>query len=381
MKYIYPLSKIRIIVFITCVILLGVFNNSANAQELKLIDFKHLVEDVSARISEVKDVNGKKCALVIIKSNIADYSVESAKGIEDQKVKIGERWLWLSSDEYQLVIRKEGYVPLEIDLNKKLKELETYELILSDDYGILSVEANDAFIWLDNNQIGKNIVNLKLKKGKYIIKATRENYYKEERFVILDAGDSLNYSLKLKPKMGNLIINSFPTETMGAEIFINNILNKQKTHASIPLQIGEYSIRLEKKDFLHFVDKVKIEENENYQLNAEMKIDPSIIALKHKKRKNAWLISSIISAGVGTFSLLQSNKLYNDYQNAGSNATDLRKESEMYDVIYPIAYAVSGFCLIEVIVQRKKQNKANNLISFYPTPFKNGAELSLTYNF
>jgi len=357
------------------------FTQNSISQELIIKDFKHLDGNPSARINKEKDVNGQYCSILIIKHNLGDFEVETGKGYERIEKKKGETWVWVSPDEYQIVIRREGYLPFKFDLKNRLIELETYELIITNEYGIIQVNAPQAQIWLDDKAIARDNYFGKFKKGNYNLKATRKNYYEEEKFILLNPGDSINLNFNLKPKIGNLLINSSPSETMGAKIYINNELSHFNTPANIPLLIGEYNMRIEKKGFLPYNKKFIINANENLQLNVTLVNDPSIKARKHKKGRNIWFASAVISAGVGTYSMIRSNTLYEEYQNAGSEASDIRKQIETLDIITPITYSVAAICLTGFIIKSVKYRKAEKNISLNTYPIKNGVLFSMLYQF
>jgi len=359
-----------------------ILTSKVYAQELNIISFKHLENNTTARINKKIDVNGKNCAVVIIKHSFREFEVESGKGNEHLISKTGETWVWLSPDEYRLVIRKEGYLPLVFELKDKMQSLETYELVVTDDFGVIIVEAENAMIWLNGKQIAESKCLMKLKKGKYALKVTKENFYPEERQIIIEAGDTLRYNFfKMIPKTGSLIITSYPNKTAGADIFINNDLNKLKTHATIPLRIGNYTVRVEKKGYIPFVDNIVVKENENTRLDAQMIIDYSISVSKHKKRKYIWLASGLAATGVGVFAVLQSNSLYKEYQTAGSNASELRKQIETYDIVYPIAFGVAALFGVGFVIESIKQSKAKKQLSLYTKPSFHGGVLSLLYRF
>ncbi len=351
------------------------------AQELKVVSFKHLEGNTTARVNRKRDINGQNCAILIIKHNFNDFSVEAGKDYEHREEKKGETWLWLSPDEYQIVIRKTGYIPLQVSLKNKLKELETYELIVTDEFGSVHVKAPEAQIWLDDKAVAKNEYTFRLKEGRYIIKATRHKYYSQEKFVALNAGDDLEYIFNLKPIMGNLNILSSPNATKGADIFIDNRLIKEKTPANIPLLIGNYSVKLTKDGFLPFNQTVKVNENITTKITAQMQVDPTLLIQKHKRLKNFWLISTVITSGIGGYSLWQSDKLYNEYKSATNNASDIRQKVEMYDTLAPIALGVSGFCFIEFIIHASKQGKAKQKLNLYSSYTKGGGMMTLSYNF
>lgn len=369
------LVKMSLLTIFVC---LTAFNSSA--QELIFKDFKYLDGNTTARIYRHRDVNGQNCAVLIIKHNFKDFKVEAGKGYEYLEEKTGETWVWLSPDEYRIVIRKEGYIPFSYNLKDKLVSLETYELIITDEFGYIDVNAPDAQIWLDNKPVAKDTFSFILKEGKYVLKATREKYYEQEKFITVNAGDNLECNFDLKPKMGNAIFSSTSAETKGADIFIDNNLMGQKTPATIPLIIGDYSVKLLKDGYLPYTKSIFINENENTQIDAHMEIDPTILIMKHKKKKVFWLTSTIVSAGIGCFSFLTANNLYEDYQNATTDADNIRKKIQTYDKISPAAFGIASICLTEFIIHASKQGKAKRKLSLYSS-FTEDSESMLTFQY
>ena len=207
---------------VTALLLILLFGQHIDAQELIFKSFNHLEDNTTARINRRRDVNGQGCAIIIIKHNFKDFKVETGKEYEALEEKVGETWVWVSPDEYRIVLRKEGYLPFPFDLKGKLQQLETYELIITDEFGDIKINATKAEIWLDNKLAGRDSIILTLKEGRYVLRATREKYYEEEKFAVLNAGDNLEFNFDLKPKTGSLVLSSIPQETKGADIYIDN---------------------------------------------------------------------------------------------------------------------------------------------------------------
>ena len=371
------MKKAQLLLFIIFTILA----TTSYSQEFKVLEFKHLENNTTARIYKKNDVNGQSCGVLIIKHNFSDFTIETGKGYEGKESKIGETWLWLSPDEYQLIIRKEGYVPLYYSLKDKIQSLETYELTVTNDYGIVEINIPKAEILLDGQKVGESNCVLNLKEGKYTVKATRQNYYSDERKIIVNAGDSLKIEYDLKAQMGILTVNSKDNSAKDASIYINNKLQEEKVPITIPLIVGDYTIRIEKEGFLNHIQNIKIEENKSTIIESQLTANPMNAVIKHKRRKSIWLGTGIAFTGVGIFSVVRSNQLYNDYQTAGTDAADIRKKIETYDIIYPVAFGLAAFCGIEFIIQSKKHNKAKNSLSFYPIINESGGILCMKYNF
>lgn len=102
---------------------------------------------------------------------------------------------------------------------------------------------------------------------------------------------------------------------------------------------------------------------------------------KLKKLKTIWLGSAIASAGIGVYSLLRANSLYNQYKTATNNSETLRKKYKTYDVITPAALVISGVCVFEVIVQSKKIRETKQTLSMHFIPLDEGGVVGLTWNY
>lgn len=360
-----------------------IFNTSVlRAQELIKKEFKHLKDNTTARIYRKRDVNGQNCAVLIIKHNFKDFKVETGKGYEALEEKTGETWIWVSPDEYRIVIRKEGYLPFEYNLKDKLESLETYELIITDEFGTVIVEAIGSKIWLNNNPVGINNYKARLKQGDYVIKATKKHYADDKRLLTIHAGEEAFIKLSPVPYVANVIIESNPPSSAGATIFINDTLFHKKSPAVIPLPFGEYKITLKKNSFIDNSKVIELNEERNYNLIFDMqkvKLNPEVRI--HRRRSNIWLIATLVSTSASIYSYSQMNKLYDEYQTATTNATEIHKKYSTYKIVYPITMGVAGFSLTNFIVQKAKQKKAANTLNLSVNTNLNYNIVGIIYNF
>lgn len=115
-------------------------------------------------------------------------------------------------------------------------------------------------------------------------------------------------------------------------------------------------------------------------LEAKTKIIDSDVR-KYKTGKVISLSLALASAGTGIYTYLQGNKLYDEYKTATNNASDLRSKVELYDNIYPIAFAVAGASTVTFIICSTKQGKAKKELSFQPMPLHNGGGMALSLKF
>jgi hypothetical protein len=363
------------------IILLLIIPLISNSQELNVKVFQKLENNTSARIYKETDINGQNCAIIIIKHNFRNYLVETGKDYEKLEEKVGETWVWVSPDEYRLVIRKQGYIPLEFDLKNKLSSLETYELVVTDGYGFIEVNAPNSSIYIDEKYAGRDRYSFKLKDGNYSIKVTQEKHYSEQKLVTVHPGEKHMENFQLKPIQGELIIKSKPSLNMGSQLYINNEQKQIRDGDKIPLLIGNYNIRVEKDGYLPYKNPITITENQKKNLNIKLEIDPTISMNKYKKVRNIWLASTIASAGIGFYAISKSNSLYDEYQNATTDAGDIRNKIETYDKIKPIAFIASAACLVPFFIYKSKYKKAKQKLSLHASYYGDGGSILLTYKF
>ena len=102
---------------------------------------------------------------------------------------------------------------------------------------------------------------------------------------------------------------------------------------------------------------------------------------KYKTAKTISLTTAVASAGVGLFTWMKSNQLYDEYSTATDDAAAIHSKIETYDLIYPVAFAVAGAGTVTFAVYARKQGKLKKQLSFQPVPVRNGGGLLLTYKF
>jgi len=142
---------------------------------------------------------------------------------------------------------------------------------------------------------------------------------------------------------------------------------------------------LDEREKLEGEISFKVTATEDYvsgTYKSNVKPNYSAYYYKYKKRKTVWLISALVSSGVGAYAYLQSEKYYKQYQNSTTDAADLHQKIQLFDQIYPIAFGVAGFCTVEFILKAGLQGKAKKqTLSFYPQPLNHGAGLGLICKF
>jgi hypothetical protein len=102
---------------------------------------------------------------------------------------------------------------------------------------------------------------------------------------------------------------------------------------------------------------------------------------KHQTAKGLWITTAIISAGVGGYSYIQSNKNYDSYKTATNDASALREKVKTTDTVYPIAFGMAGLSTLFAIIQGSKQSKARKDFSIAPVSILDGGGISIAFTF
>ena len=283
--------------FVFILLIINSFYLHSKGQQLIFKNFRHLADNTTARINREKDINGQNCAVLIIKHNIENFIIEAGIGYEALEEKIGETLVWLSPDEYRIIIRKEGYIPFAFDLKDKLMQLETYELVISDEFGTIFVNAPSAQIWLDNKLLANDHFTFTLKEGKYIIKVTRENYYEEEKFVVLNAGNSVRLDFKLRPIIEEKIqlndtseFGTIKVNAPNAQIWLDNELIAKDNYA-FKLKPDKYALKATREKYYQEEKFVVLNAGDNLEYNFELK--PKIEEDEYLNTKSNYALISV----------------------------------------------------------------------------------------
>jgi hypothetical protein len=126
------------------------------------------------------------------------------------------------------------------------------------------------------------------------------------------------------------------------------------------------------------IKKIKVEQRKQ----AKIVVYGSEAYYKLKKSKNIWLGSAIGFSAIGTVSYFQSKSYYKKYQSATTDAEKLYNKVELYNKIYPIAFGLSGFCSLEVVLKSNKLSKADKpQTSLSIFSLENGGGIGLVHRF
>lgn len=257
-------------------------------------------------------------------------------------------------------------------------------LVLTKNFGLVKINAPGSDIYMNGRKIGTGAHQANLKPGKYTFRATKDRHKDVEKEIFVVIGKTTEIELKPIPIQGSVSILSDPANTKGAYIFINGRKFEKTSPAVVPLLIGDYQITLKKQNFLDLTKKITVKENANQTLKFQMQTYQGSLTQeynKYKTMKFVWMGATIVSAGVGTYFYLASNKKYEEYKTATDNATELHEQVELYDTIYPIAFGVSIACLVPTIIYAVKQKKVKKKVNLALVPTDDGVLATVVVNF
>ncbi|MFH0807121.1 MAG: PEGA domain-containing protein, partial [Elusimicrobiota bacterium] len=144
-------------------------------------------------------------------------------------------------------------------------------LVLAKNYGGINITAPQAEIFIEGKKAGQNQYSSNLSPGKYVVTAKREKHRDAQQEVFISIGKTETITLTPEPIMGSISIFSEPSETKGAEIYIDGENTGKVTPAVIPLFIGEHTVALKHKEYLADDQQITITEGESRKLTFTMK--------------------------------------------------------------------------------------------------------------
>ncbi len=107
------------------------------------------------------------------------------------------------------------------------------------------------------------------------------------------------------------------------------------------------------------------------------KKDEKLVAMK--KKRNIWIVPSVLTAGVGGYAYTQTGTLYDKYKTATTDAAKIRGQVQTMALVYPIAFAAAGFSVIEFVIQNGKYSKEKKKkVAVSPVYVPRGLGLNMT---
>ncbi|MBP7563302.1 MAG: PEGA domain-containing protein [Candidatus Cloacimonetes bacterium] len=298
----------------------------SDSKQLKLVYplYKDYLETLTLKDQDKKSINA------MMEQNYGEISIsskpEEGAAVYLNNEKIGETpisKLKLIPGIYSFRIQKNMWMDDEFMAQVENRKHSEKTIVLNKNYSVLDILAENSDIYIDNVMKGKNHAQAQLVPGTYQIRAKRDRFYDDTREYKAFIGKDEQIELQPQPIMGSVSVMTDPKETQGASVFINNIKQDKTSPAVIPLQIGEYDVRVSFPGYVDKSEKVLVTEAESKPVNFSLQIKN----VKYLNRASAWktqqkagLISALACVLASGYFAYAGYSDYDAYQSASTSA-------------------------------------------------------------
>ena len=215
--------------------------------------------------------------------------------------------------------------------------------------------------------------------GTYDLELRKGNYTTVRKSFEIKENERTNINENLD-NFTEITINSSPS---GANLTLNG-KSEGTTSKRLSTNLGKNTLKLTKAGYNDFEDTFTVTEQKStysFTMVSDQKAMAQMDFKKYKRRKNWWLGGTIASAAAGGWFYYSANKHYDEYKTATDDAGNLHSQIETEDMIWPIAFGVSGVCAVMTIINGSKQSKAKNRMNISAVPLGNGGMLCVQMKF
>lgn len=271
---------VRKIIISTIFVLLSTI---AFSQNISVSSFRCIEEDISARVANVKDINGELCALIIVNTPVQGFEF-SVANIEKTEQKTGEIWIYISPGSRFITLKHRDLGSLRnYNFPQTIESGKTYEMVLktakitqtieesiTEQYLVIKSATPDAKIFVNNEFLGKQSVTKYLSifnEHSYRVEAPL--HHTKEGKVKLNSETKTTLQVDLDPAYGYLKVNTTPES--GAEIEINGKSLHQTTPCtSDKLESGKYTVQAFKPMYKSEPQRVDITDGKTTEITINL---------------------------------------------------------------------------------------------------------------
>ena len=255
----------------------------AFSQNISVSSFRCIEEDISARVANVKDINGELCALIIVNTPVQGFEF-SVANIEKTEQKTGEIWIYISPGSRFITLKHRDLGSLRnYNFPQTIESGKTYEMVLktakisqtieesiTEQYLVIKSATPDAKIFVNNEFLGKQSVTKYLSifnEHSYRVEAPL--HHTKEGKVKLNSESKTTLQVDLDPAYGFLKVNTTPES--GAEIEINGKSLHQTTPCtSDKLESGKYTVQAFKPMYKSEPQRVDITDGKTTEITINL---------------------------------------------------------------------------------------------------------------
>lgn len=178
----------------------------------------------------------------------------------------------LGKGAHELVLELDKYKTISQKIEVGAEGENVFVISMEPVVGYLTVrsEPSEAMVRLeDGTMLGKTpLIRHPLMVGDYTIEITKQDYHPRKETVSVKEYFQYDFREALEPMTAELKLFSRPT---GASIWLNNILQTEKTPASFAIPPGFYLVRVHSEDFIEAEARIELAPNTSRELQLEMK--------------------------------------------------------------------------------------------------------------
>lgn len=260
----------------------------------------------------------------------------------DAKIKVGK---------YLIRAEKENWIGSEAEVEIKSDETTIKEMILNQNFAELSVKATNSEIYIDNEYSGKDTLYKRLPAGKHNLEARIGEYLRDYQEIFCITGEKKSVILQPEPQYASLSVISNPTQTEGAEVFINGKLSGN-TPLITKVFMGKSEILLKHPIYNSRSIQIDLERGEQKTLTLDLELyRGSSLNKANNWNRSKWisLASAVLCSGAGVYSNMQGDNYLEDYDNATSTSSAISNWDDMEnwysrrDICYGVSIAPAAW--------------------------------------
>ena len=309
---------------IVSILLLTVAVVTAGAQNMKVLQFRLLENDLTATIQGTRklDMNGETAALIKIQTPERGFSFDGGmQGIVASEEHAGEIWLYVPRRAQKLIVQhpdygvlRDYYYPINIEGGK------TYEMLIdigTGRYATITTGVAKANVLIDGEDCGVSPVRKYLNYGRHTIKAVKDRFEGETTAVVTinqeaTTNDQQLFHVEMQD-MSHLYGDVRVTVDNKADIFLNG-QNMGTSVWQTQLREGNYTIETRKADSDPAMTSFTVKARQMNEVKANAPVAHTGWLHVYTRPRNVkiapWDVSETMTLPVGTYQLEFTRKGY-----------------------------------------------------------------------
>lgn len=312
------MKRIVSILFLTVAVV------TAGAQNMKVLQFRLLENDLTATIQGTRklDMNGETAALIKIQTPERGFSFDGGmQGIVASEEHAGEIWLYVPRRAQKLIVQhpdygvlRDYYYPINIEGGK------TYEMLIdigTGRYATITTGVAKANVLIDGEDCGVSPVRKYLNYGRHTIKAVKDRFEGETTAVVTinqeaTTNDQQLFHVEMQD-MSHLYGDVRVTVDNKADIFLNG-QNMGTSVWQTQLREGNYTIETRKADSDPAMTSFTVKARQMNEVKANAPVAHTGWLHVYTRPRNVkiapWDVSETMTLPVGTYQLEFTRKGY-----------------------------------------------------------------------